>query len=203
MFVKDRMTPNPINVGPEEDVKNVFSLLNKHGFRQVPVVKDGKLVGIITDRDLRVTITLDEDHLIVADVMSSNPVTISEHATVEEAAQMIRNLKFNSLPVLSKRGELVGIITVTDILDGLLNLLGFHQSPVRVRVKIAEGVDVYKVHKVLKECSERVVSFSSSEEIYDTFYFWLIGCDFDKLDRKLEEYRLDVDVTYSEGSKLT
>jgi len=203
MFVKDRMTPNPINVGPEEDVKNVFSLLNKHGFRQVPVVKDGKLVGIITNRDLRVTITLDEDHLIVADVMSSNPVTISEDATVEEAAQMIRNRKFNALPVLSKRGELVGIITVTDILDGLLNLLGFHQSPVRVRVKIAEGVDVYKVHKVLKECSQRVASFSSSEESYDTFYFWLIGCDFDKLDRKLEEYRLDVDVTYSEGSKLT
>ena len=167
------------------------------------MVKDGKLVGIITDRDLRVTITLDEDHLIVADVMSSNPVTISEDATVEEAAQMIRNRKFNALPVLSKRGELVGIITVTDILDGLLNLLGFHQSPVRVRVKIAEGVDVYKVHKVLKECSERVVSFSSSEESYDTFYFWLIGCGFDKLDRKLEEYRLDVDVTYSEGSKLT
>ncbi len=55
---------------------------------------------------------------------------------------------------------------------------------------------------VLKECSERVVSFSSSEESYDTFYFWLIGFDFDKLDRKLEKYRLDIDVIKSEGSKL-
>jgi acetoin utilization protein AcuB len=196
------MTANTITVAPEEDVKNSFNLLNKHGFRQVLVVKDGKLVGIVTDRDLRVAVAK-ENHLVVGDVMSSNPVTISEDSTIEEAAQLICGHKFNALPVLSKTGELVGIITVTDILKGLLNLLGFHSNPVRVRVQISEGVDVYNVYKVLKECSDRVVSFSSSEEGYDIFYFWLIGCDFDKLDRKIDEEKLDIDVTYSEGSKST
>ena len=202
MFVKNCMTPNPITVAPEEDVKNTFNLLNKQGFRQVPVVKNENLVGIVTDRNLRVAV-MKENHHIVADVMSSNPVTISEDSTIEESAQIICGHKFNALPVLSKRGELVGIITVTDILKGLLNLLGFHSNPVRLRVQISEGVDVYNVHKVLKDCSDRVVSFSSSEEGYDIFYFWLIGCDFDKLDRKLDEGKLDIDVTYSEGSKVT
>ena len=116
MLVKDCMTPNPFIVGPDEDVKNVFSLLNKHRFRQVPVVKDGKLVGIVTDRDLRAAV-MEENHLVVADIMSSNPVTVSEDAAVEEAARIIRERKFGSLPVVSKTGELIGIITVTDILN--------------------------------------------------------------------------------------
>jgi acetoin utilization protein AcuB len=201
MLVKDCMTPNPITVTSDEDVKNTFNLLNMNAIRQVPVVKNGKLVGIVTDRDLRVAVTR-ENHPVVGDVMSSDPVTVSEDSTIEEAARIIRDHKFNALPVLSKRGELVGIITVTDILNGLLNLLGFHINPVRVRVQIGEGVDLYNVHKVLKECSDRVVSFSSSEEGYDIFYFWLIGCDFDKLDRKLDEGKLDIDVTYFEGSKF-
>jgi CBS-domain-containing membrane protein len=201
MFVKDCMTPNPITVAPDEDVKNAFNLLNIHAFRQVPIVKDEQLVGIVTDRDLRVAVTR-ENHPVVANVMSPKPVTISEDSTIEEAAQIICGHKFNALPVLSKKGKLVGIITVTDILNGLLNLLGFHTNPVRVRVQISEGTDIYNVHKLLKECSDRVVSVSSSEEGYDIFYFWLLGCDFDKLDRKLDEGKLDIDVTYSEGSKF-
>ena len=52
MIVKKYMTPNPVTVTPEDDVRATFNLLFEHGFRQAPVVKDGKLVGIVTDRDL-------------------------------------------------------------------------------------------------------------------------------------------------------
>jgi acetoin utilization protein AcuB len=132
--------------------------------------------------------------------MSSDPVTVMEDATLEEAARIIRNRKFNALPVVSRGGELVGIITVTDILDGLLNLLRFHEEPTRVQVKIPEGISLVDVIKVFQVCSEKVLSFSSSRESNNTYYFWVIGCDFNKLDRKLKESKLNVAVNYLEKS---
>ncbi len=193
MIVKNCMTQKPITAIPEEGVKNTFDLLQKYGIRQIPVVKDGRLVGIVTDRDLRIALL--RPTLKVGEVMSSNPVTIIEDAPVEEAARIICNRKFNALPVVSKTGELVGIITVTDILDSLINLLGFHEEPVRVKIKISEGVNLYDVIKVLQMSTEKVVSFSLSRESSDTFYFWVIGCDLDKLDRKLKEEKLSVSIS--------
>jgi CBS-domain-containing membrane protein len=201
MLVKNCMTLCPLSVPPEADVKVTFNLLKERGFRQAPVVKDGRLIGIVTDRDLRVALT--QPNLTVGDIMSSNPVTILEDATVEEAARIIRNRKFNALPVVSKRGELVGIITVTDILDGLLNLLRFRDEPIRVQVKIPEHVSLSEVIKVLQVSSEKVLSFSSSRESNDTFYFWLISCDFDKVDRKFKERRLNASVTHYDGGLTT
>ncbi len=199
MFVKDCMTPYPLTVPPEADVKVTFNLLKERGFRQFPVVKVRKLVGIVTDRDLSAAIT-QEKHLTVADVMSPNPVTILEDKTVEEAAQIIHDRKFNALPVLSSKGELLGIITVTDVLSGLLNLLGFHRKSVRVKVKIPEGTDADGVIRLIRMCSEKVLLVSSSEKADHTFYCWLIGCDFEELDWRLKKEKLNVDLTYSGGS---
>lgn len=135
MIVKNHMTPNPAAITPKEDAKVAFHLLKKYGFRQFPVVKDGKLIGMVTDRDLRPA--LRELDLRVDDVMTSNPITILEDATVEEAARIISDRKFNALPVVSKAGELVGIITVTDILKSFLN-------PFRFGVDVnTEGGDLY------------------------------------------------------------
>ncbi len=200
MLIKDCMTPYLLSVPPEADVKDTFNLLKERGFRQFPVVKDGRLVGIVTDRDLRAAV-VQENHLSVADVMSSNPVTISEDKTVEEAAQIVHDGKFNALPVLSTRGELAGIITVTDILNGLLNLLGFHRKPVRVKFKIPKGTDVYEILRLISMCSEKVLSFSSSGESGDTFYCWLIDCDFEELNRRLKKEELNVNVIYSGDGK--
>jgi acetoin utilization protein AcuB len=129
--------------------------------------------------------------------MSPSPVTILEDKTVEEAAQIIHDRKFNALPVVSTQGELVGIITVTDILNGLLNLLGFHRKPMRVKINIPKGTDVYEILRLISMCSEKVLSFSSSGESEDTFYCWLIDCDFEELDRRLKKENLNVGLTYS------
>ncbi|HEX3035154.1 MAG TPA: CBS domain-containing protein [Thermodesulfobacteriota bacterium] len=120
MIVKNFMTRNPLTVTPEEDVVDTFNLLKKQGFRQFPVVKDKELVGIITDRDLRSNL---RDDLMVSDVMSPNPVTILEDSKLVEAALIIRDRKFNALPVVSKSGELVGIITTTDIIKSLVDVI--------------------------------------------------------------------------------
>jgi CBS domain-containing protein len=124
MRVRDFMTQNPIIVSPVENVENTSQILIKNGIHQVPVVNNGKLVGMVTDRDLKTELSEDcrDPNLNVASVMSRNPITVRDDLKIVEAAKIIRKRRFNALPVLNKKGDLVGIVTVRDILDGLINL---------------------------------------------------------------------------------
>lgn len=193
MLVRNCMTPDPVTIEPEENVRDAFYLLRKHGFRQFPVVRDGRLIGIVTDRDLRLALFRPE--LKVADVMTQRSITVSEDTTLEKAARIIRDKKFNALPVISRDGRLVGILTVTDILDGFLNLLGLSKEPLRVKVLLHDKeADVLEVIKVFQMRSERVLSFVSGKEA-GVFYLWVVNCDFDKLNRKLKERGLGVNVS--------
>lgn len=124
MRVKDFMTQNPVIVSPLDNIQNTFQVLINNGIHQVPVVSKGELVGIVTDRDLRIALSEDisDPNLNIGSVMSKNPVGVTDDLKIVEAAKIIRKRRFNALPVINKKGELVGIVTVRDILDGLINL---------------------------------------------------------------------------------
>ena len=126
MLIKKFMTQNPVILSPEEDVQVAFNLLTIKEVRQAPVLDNGKLIGIVTDRDLRMAIVqdLNDTNLTVRNFMTSNPKTVFEDAPLQSAANIIAEKKFNALPVISESGNLVGIITTTDILLGLLNTVG-------------------------------------------------------------------------------
>jgi acetoin utilization protein AcuB len=125
MLVKDFMTKNPVTLSPGEDVRFAFNTLMDHKIRQAPVVEEGNLAGIVTDRDLRLALveTLNKPGLTVGSVMTPNPVTVNENSLLKDAAKMISKNKFYALPVLSDSGKLVGILTTTDILNGLVKAL--------------------------------------------------------------------------------
>ncbi len=125
MLVMDCMTRNPVTFSPDEDVRVAFGRLTDLKIRQAPVVENGKLAGIVTDRDLRLAVveTLSEPGLTVASVMTPDPVTVTEGTSLRDAAALISKNKFNALPVLSPSGELVGVLTTTDILNGLVKAL--------------------------------------------------------------------------------
>lgn len=125
MLVKDCMTKDPVTFSPGEDVRLAFNTLTDHKIRQAPVLENGKLAGIVTDRDLRLALmeTLTEPGLTVRSIMTPNPVTVNENSLLRDAAKMIGNNKFNALPVLSDSGKLVGVLTMTDILNGLVKAL--------------------------------------------------------------------------------
>lgn len=128
MIVKEIMTKNPVTISPDESVPSAVALLKSHGFRRLPVMDRGKLIGIVTDRDLKeampssatslsiweVTYLLGK--LKVHEVMSKSVVTVAEDARVEDAAYTLLRHKFGALPVVDAKGELVGIVTVTDVL---------------------------------------------------------------------------------------
>jgi len=124
MRVKDFMTQNPLTVSPLDNIQNTFQVLINNGIHQVPVVSNGDLVGIVTDRDLRMALAEDimDAKVNIGTVMSKNPVSVTDDLKIVEAAKIIRKRRFNALPVINKKGELVGIVTVRDILDGLINL---------------------------------------------------------------------------------
>ena len=136
MLVKNWMSQNPIIVEPETGVKSAFLLMKKHRIRQLPVVRDGILIGIVTDRDFRKPelphkfYTTDEvyrleDKFAVGDIMTMEVITVTELTSIEEAARLLLEHRINGLPVISENGRLIGIITTSDILGAFLRLYKF------------------------------------------------------------------------------
>jgi len=125
LFVKDHMTRKPFTVPPGEDVRVAFSRLTDLFVRQAPVVEGGKVIGIVTDRDLRLAVaqTIDGSGISVASVMTPDPVTVSPDTPLKDAARIISRNKFNALPVVGPDGALLGLLTTTDILNGLVKAL--------------------------------------------------------------------------------
>ena len=119
MLVKEYMTKDPVFLTPNEDVKDAFNLLLENRIRQAPVLEEGELVGIVTDRDLRMAIiqNLKMNKLTVGLVMTKDPVTVAEDTRIVDAGKLISVGKFNAIPVIEESGKLKGIITTTDILD--------------------------------------------------------------------------------------
>jgi len=130
--VKVYMTRNPVCVSSDTGVKTAFKHLRTKGFKQLLVVDEGKLVGIVTDRDFRKPQfgdkieTWQEYYRIsnlykIRDIRTPNVITISENAPLIDAVRIFEQKKFNALPVLSDAGKLVGILTVHDILSSLIS----------------------------------------------------------------------------------
>ena len=122
MIVGNRMTKEPMTAEPDELLISASHKMRAGGFRRLPVVSEGKLVGILTDRDLRAH----QGHLEqtkINGVMSEKPVAVTPATTLEDAAQIMLERQFGGLPVVVD-GRLVGIITASDILKAFLDVMG-------------------------------------------------------------------------------
>ncbi|HUG52701.1 MAG TPA: CBS domain-containing protein [Vicinamibacteria bacterium] len=130
--VADAMTVAPVTIGPEDSLMQAVEVMRKSGIRRLPVVVAETLVGILAQGDLNraqpsaLSETQDEfvrvmDGTPVSRIMIQNPVTISEEASLAEAAQTLHAMKFGALPV-TRDGRLVGILTDSDLLRCLVDL---------------------------------------------------------------------------------
>ena len=174
MFVSKRMTPNPVTIPPTMTVSEATNLMKSNNFRRVPVVEDGKLVGIVTDRDLRAvapspatTLSVFEiNHLLakmlVKEIMKSPVITISSGATIEEAALMMYTHKIGGLVVLNSVGAVVGIITETDIFKCLVDVMGLAEGRTRLTFEFDDKVGVLAdVAAVFKELGINILSMAT------------------------------------------
>ena len=129
MKIKDWMTSKVLTVSPGTSVKEAFKIMKKNGFRHLPVVKNDKLVGFVTDRDLRRPDIADvfkewndlyrlSDDLHVEDVMVSKVVSCKPDEDLAKVAVQVIDKHIGAMPVVdpADKTKLVGIITVFDFL---------------------------------------------------------------------------------------
>jgi acetoin utilization protein AcuB len=141
MIVADLMTRSPRTVTPSDILKLAQETMEAGGFRQLPVVDGGQLVGIITDRDLSQHVG-QLDHVRVGAAMSAHPFSAQPSMPAEHAAHILVTNKIGSLPVV-EGGRLVGIITATDMLHALEAILGrADDGSVRIDLDVAGSGEI-------------------------------------------------------------
>ncbi|HKZ84189.1 MAG TPA: CBS domain-containing protein [Anaerolineae bacterium] len=133
--LSDIMTRDPVSVSPSDTLRVVLERMRQRNCRRLPVVEGGKLVGIVSDRDVRLALNSpfilrerreDEtllERVVVAECMTPDPVTLPPDASVLDAARLIHERKFGGIPIVDA-GKLVGIVTETDLLACFTELLG-------------------------------------------------------------------------------
>ncbi|MGA8263616.1 MAG: CBS and ACT domain-containing protein [Ignavibacteriaceae bacterium] len=142
MLIVEIMKPDPITISDKTKLNDAYKLMLERGIRHLPVIKNWKIVGLVTDRDLRLATSKLTKHPFKPDTevgkMMSHPVnTISPNDPVERAAQIMREMKIGCLPVVEDN-QLVGIVTVTDLLDALLMLTGVQRPSGRLDVRLPD-----------------------------------------------------------------
>ncbi len=149
MLVRDWMTKDPLTVGPDTPVLEAIRLLKEKGFRRLPVVQGGRLVGLVTDKDLKdampskaTTLSIWElnyllSRLTVGEVMTKDLITVGTDEPLEKAALLMEEHKIGGLPVMEGE-KLVGIITVTDVLRAFIEVLGLRLGGLRITVEIPD-----------------------------------------------------------------
>lgn len=149
VLVSEWMTEDPQVVSGETPVMEAMQRLREGGFRRLPVVDGGRLVGIATDRDLKeatpssaTTLSVYELNYLLArmrvrDVMTRPVVTVGAHDPIERGALLMEEHKVSGLPVLAD-GALVGILTITDLLRAFVGFLGLREGGTRVTVDVPD-----------------------------------------------------------------
>ena len=149
MFVSHWMTRKVFTVSPEESVTGAVSLMKEKGIKHIPVLRDEKLIGIISDRDINeftpskaTTLDIFELHYLLAktkvkEIMKSNVTTTTPSTPVEEAAMVMHDQNVGCLPVL-ENGRLVGIISDRDIYRVLVDITGVRHAGHRIYLTIED-----------------------------------------------------------------
>ena len=185
MLVKDWMSRPAITIDEDASMQDVMGLLKRHGIRRLPVMKKGKLTGIITDRDLKSAsasdaTTLEIHELLyllakikVKNIMTKDPITVPVDYTVEETAELLLRHKISGVPVLDKERELAGVITQTDLLRVMVSLTGVGKKGIQFGFKLEDRPgSIKEVADVIREHGGRMVSILTAYDEAPEGYRW-------------------------------
>ncbi len=171
MFVGERMSRPVITVAPETPVNDALAMFKKEHIRRAPVIKDGKLLGIVTENDLRnastspaTTLSVWEMNYLISkvtvkQVMSKKVKTIDMDTPIEEAARIMTDSSIGGMPV-TRDGKIVGMITETDLFKIFLELMGAREKGVRVSALVEDKPgQLAKVSKAITEAGGNFIAF--------------------------------------------
>lgn len=161
MQVRDIMAVEVVTIGPDQPAIQAYQFMRDRRFRHLPVVAEGRLVGIVSERDLRpVLLSPGLAEATVGEIMVESPMTIAPDAPVEEAARLLVTRKIGCLPVV-EGNELVGIVTETDLLTVFVELLGLLRASTRIDVVVPGLEGFQEVSRLLREQGGEIISVAA------------------------------------------
>lgn len=123
--VEEFTTPDPITANEDMTIDDLRRLMETHGIRHLPVVRGDTVVGVISDRDVRLVLGLsaaEKFQVRAADIMATDPLAVSASTPLDEVAYLMSEKKVGSVLVNDEDGRLLGIFTATDALNALIEI---------------------------------------------------------------------------------
>jgi acetoin utilization protein AcuB len=170
MYVRDYMSVNPITIGPEESIGDALQLLKSHSIRRLPVVFQGRIVGLVTNLDLLkaspspvTSLSIHEINYLypkikIKDVMTKDPITIRPDMVIEEAAVVMRENKIGTL-LVQQQGKLIGLITESDLFKVFIDIFGFHYAGSRIAVAVEDDIgELGKIADLISAMAVNIIS---------------------------------------------
>ena len=177
MPVKDWMSKDLITIDEDTSIMKASKVMKQNEIQHLPVLRQGRLVGIVSDRDLKeatpskaTMLDIHEmyyllDKILVKSLMSKDLVTINPGATVEKAAAIMLKRRISALPVLDENGVLTGIITKGDIFRAFVSVSGIYQGPLAMSVELFDQAGYIKqVTDLIRAHGGRIASIVTRYE---------------------------------------
>jgi acetoin utilization protein AcuB len=206
MLVKDWMSQEVITIDVTATLQDAINVMMEHDISILPVMDSGKLVGIVTDRDVKHASPSDAclldfqnimyhvARLQIGSIMTPDPITVSPDLTLEEAAEILMHNHISGVPVVDANGKLQGIITKNDVFAALIALSGLKRRGVLFAFSLEDRPGCIKeVTDVIREHGGRLVSIVSSYETapagHRHVYVRAFNIDRDVLSQLVAEFR--------------
>jgi len=177
MLVKDWMSTNVITVDVQDTLQQAIKLSMENRVSLLPVLEEGKLVGVVTDRDMKRAspsdaALMDIQHILyhlsrleVGAIMTRYPTTIPPDLTIEEAAAVLLNNKISGAPVVDEQGAIKGVITKNDLFRAMISLSGLSKRGVQFGLLLEDRPgSIKEVTDILRKHNARLVSILSSHD---------------------------------------
>ncbi|HQX01296.1 MAG TPA: CBS domain-containing protein [Anaerolineales bacterium] len=203
MFVGERMSHPVIAVSPEVPIHDALVMFKKEHIRRAPVIKDGKLVGIVSERDLLnaspspvTSLSVWEMNYLISkvtvkQVMSKKVKTIDIDTPIEEAARIMADSKIGGMPVV-RSGKVVGMITETDLFKIFLELMGARTKGIRVTAEIEDHTgQLAAITKAIADEGGNFISFgqfSGNDPTTKILTFKIAGVKKDNVQKALTKF---------------
>ena len=213
MLVKNWMSKDLVVADIDDSMDEAVKLLKKHNIRMLPVMKKGKLAGVVTDRDLKraqasdaTTLDIHEmlyllSNIKIRNVMAKQLITIPNDYTVEETADILLSHKISGAPVVDPQGKLVGVITKNDLFRALIALSGFGQKGIQFAFRVEDRAgSIKEIADIIRDFGGRMVSILSTyENVAEGFrkvYIRIYEIERQDLPKMKEEFRKKAALLY-------
>lgn len=214
MLVKDWMSKNVVTIDVRATLQDAINLMMEHDISLLPVMEQGKLVGVVTDRDVKhaspsdaslldfQTVMYHVARLEVGSFMSINPALIPIDLTIEEAAEVLMQHNVSGAPVVDNEGQVQGVITKNDLFAALISMTGLTRRGVSFGFQLEDRPGSIKtVTDVIRKFGGRLVSivttYQTAPEGYRRVYVRAFDLDRTTFPEMLQELQKTARLLYT------